>query len=144
MIEVDEKLWPLLLVRYAAPLSLEELEESNRSMSAILARQEPYVAIVDARKAQGMTPEQRQQQADWMKRNDAALRKYCLGCGFIITSAMARLTLNVMNILKPPPMPYTVVSTLEAAAVWAADRLDAAGHTLHALRVRGAYGPKSR
>jgi hypothetical protein len=144
MIEVDETLWPLLLMRYAAPLSLEDFEEVNRKMTAMLERQEPYVAIVDGRKGQGMTPEQRQLQADWLKRNDPALRKYCLGTAFIITSAIGRLTLNVMIILKPPPIPYTVVPTLEAAAVWAADRLAAAGLSLHAQRVRGAYGPKAR
>lgn len=142
MIEVDEKLWPLVVFRYEGPLSMQDLEALVARLSEILARREPYVAIVDGRKSQGMTPEQRQHQADWMKRNDAQLRKYCLGSAFVVTSALARLTLNVIVVLKPPPLPYTVVSTLEAAAVWAADRLEAAGQAPQAQRVRALYGPR--
>jgi len=142
MIEVDEKLWPLVLIRYEAPLSMEDLELLSARLSDILARQEPYVAIADARRSQGMTPEQRQHQADWMKRHDAQLRKYCLGSAFIVTSALARLTLSVIFALKPPPLPYTIVTTLEAAAVWAADRLAAAGCAAQARRVLTVHGPK--
>jgi hypothetical protein len=142
MIQIDETLWPLVVVRYESPLCLEDFHELARRLTAILERQEPYVAIADARKSEGMTAEQRQHQADWMKQYDAALRKYCLGSAFVITSAMARLAMNVIITLKPPPVPYTVVSTLEAAAVWTASRLEAAGHTHHGARVREAYGPR--
>ncbi|HLL05640.1 MAG TPA: hypothetical protein VK539_34035 [Myxococcaceae bacterium] len=142
MIEVDEKLWPLVLIRYEAPLSMEDLELLSARLSDILARQEPYVAIADARRSQGMTPEQRQHQADWMKRHDTQLRKYCLGSAFIVTSALARMTVSVIFALKPPPLPYTIVTTLEAAAVWAADRLAAAGRTAQAQRVLTVHGPK--
>lgn len=142
MIQVDEKQWPLVLIRYEASLSMEDLELFSARLSAILARQEPYVAIADGRKSQGMTPEQRQHQADLMKRHDAQLRKYCLGSAFIVTSSLARLTLSVIVALKPPPMPYTIVTTWEAAAVWAADRLEAAGRSAQARRVLTLHGPK--
>jgi hypothetical protein len=144
MIEVDDKLWPLVVVHYEGAHTLEEFQELDRRMLAILERRQPYAAILDGRKSQGMTPEQRKRQAEWMKRNDVELRKYCLGAAFIITSSVARLTMNVMITLKPPPVPYTFVVTLEAAAVWTAAKLEAGGNPQHAQRVREVFGVKPR
>jgi hypothetical protein len=142
MIEVDEKLWPVVLIRYAAPIRQEDIEGLAHALTAIVERQQPFVAIADARRSEGLSHEQRQYLAEWIKRHDAALRKHCLGNATIVTSPLARLTFSIIIKLRPPPTPYTVVSTLEAAAVWAAERLVAAGHISQAQRVLSVHGPK--
>src|SRR5690606_32089225 len=109
-------------------------------LEAIVARREPYASLVDARESHGVSPAQRQRQAEWIKRHEVDLRKYCLGNAYVITSALARLSINVVNILKPMPAPQTVVPTVEAGAAWVAERLEAAGHAEAAQRVREVYG----
>lgn len=75
MIEVDDKLWPLLVLRFRAPHTQEEFDEMERQLEAIVARREPYATLVDARESHGVSPAQRQRQANWIKKNEADLRK---------------------------------------------------------------------
>ncbi len=142
MVEVDEKLWPLLVMRFEGSPTQDELDELARRLEACIARQEAYVSITDARLGGGLTPAQRQQQADWLKKHDGTLRKYCLGNAVILTSSIARLTINVIHILYPMPIPHAVLPTMESAAEWAATRLETAGYSDAARLTREAYGPR--
>ncbi len=140
MIHVDDKLWPLLVVRFEGTQTNMQFEQYLDVASERLRRREPYVCLLDARLSDATPPEQRHRQAEWLKHNEDLLRRHCLGCAFIISSPVVRLSLNVILALRPLTVPSTTVASLEAGVEWAAERLNEAGLTFEALRVRGAYG----
>lgn len=140
VIVVDDKLWPLLTVELSGGYVPWELERYLEAVMERLHRREPYVCLLDASRSQALSPEQRHRQALWLKQHEALLRQYCMGSAFVVSSAAVRLSLNVIFALRPLVMPHVVVASREAAAAWAADRLEATGQPLHAFRVRGAYG----
>lgn len=140
MIVVDDKLWPLLTVEFSGSYLPWELERYLHALTERLRRREPYVCLLDASRSGALSPEQRHRHALWLKHHEALLRQYCMGSAFVVTSAVVRLSLNVIFALRPLVMPHVVATTREAAVAWAADRLEAMGQPLQAFRVRGAYG----
>lgn len=137
---LDEKLWPLLVLRLRGTPLPWELERQLDALSALLSRRERCLCVVDARQGEASSPELRQRYADWLKQHELLLNAYCLGCAFVITSPAVRLSLQVILALKPLGAPHILVPTLEEGLVWAADRLQEAGLPLQALRVRGHRG----
>lgn len=137
---LDEKLWPLLVLRLGGTPLAWELERDLDVLSALLSRREKHVCVVDARQAGVASPEQRHRYAEWLKQHEPLVREHGLGCAFVLTSPVVRLSLNVVLALRPLAVPYILVPTLEAGLEWAADRLRDAGLPFQALRVRGAHG----
>ncbi len=137
---LDEKLWPLLVLQPRGTPLPWELEGQLEALSARLQRRERFVCVVDARQSEAASPEHRHRYAEWLKQHEPLLREYSLGCAFVVTSPAVRLSLHVIFALRPLTVPHTQVPGQEAGLGWAADRLQDAGLTLQALRVRGAHG----
>ncbi|WNG46120.1 hypothetical protein F0U60_19875 [Archangium minus] len=140
MISFDDSLWPLLLVSFEGESSDEEFTYHLQRMDEYLQRQEKYVCIYDATKMKSSPMSHRQLQVEWLQKNDAALRQWMLGTGFVITSPLARLAMTVISTLNKPPCPNTSVATLQQALTWAADRFRDEGHPLPSVRIRTHYG----
>jgi len=137
---LEEKLWPLLVLRLRGSPLPWELERDLDALSLRLHRREKSVCVVDARHGEAASPELRHRYAEWLKQHEPLIREHSLGCAFVLTSPAVRLSLHVILALRPLPIPHTLAPTLEAGLEWAADRLEGAGLTLQALRVRGAHG----
>jgi hypothetical protein len=140
-IQVDDSLWPLLLVRFVGVPTTPQVEGYLARMTGCLERGERYVSLLDSSRMTGMGPaEQRHLQAAWMKRHDATLRVLSQGTAFVITSPLVRLAVSVVFHIKPSHAPYLVAATLPEAAAWAANRLAAGGLLPAAERVRERFG----
>ncbi|PTL77280.1 hypothetical protein [Vitiosangium sp. GDMCC 1.1324] len=136
----DDSLWPLLILRMTREPSNQELEEYLDRSASFLRRGERHVVIADLLQGGMITAEQRRRQADWMLQHDRLLRETVLGNAFVMTSPILRLGLNILFYIRMPPCPYVVVSRLEPALVWAADRLEGAGLHEASERVRRHWG----
>jgi hypothetical protein len=132
----DESLWPLLMVRYVGTPTVEQQEEYQSRLSECLHRGEKYVSIIDMRAFTGVPTEQRQRMAQFLREHEALFRQVALGTCILLNSPMVRLIVNVVFHLKPMPAPYYVAPTMTAALDWVLGRLEAAGLTEEAARIR--------
>ena len=115
-IQLDDSLWPLLLIRYTGEATNQELQELLDVRTRYLERPEPCVVLHDMSRAKVGTTEQRRIQADWLKRHDAQLRKSVLGVAFVTSSVAMRLILSIILHLKPLSMPQSAFSHLHRGA----------------------------
>jgi len=136
----DDSLWPLMVVRLTGELSPQQVEDYFSMATRSLQRQEWHVCIFDVSALRLVSTEQRKRQVAWLKENEALMRQTVLGVAYIVTSPLIRLTVGAIFHFKPPPVPYAIVSRLEAAGAWAAMRLDEAGLHAPAERVRRRFG----
>jgi hypothetical protein len=143
-IQLDDSLWPLLLVRFVGVPSVSQLESYLEWMAKRLEQGQPYVSILDSTRMTGLVPaQQRQLQAAWMRKHDTRLRELDRGTAFIIPSPVMRLALSALFHLKPMPSPYIVTGTLREGAVWTVARLEEEGQVSAARRVREHFGLSS-
>lgn len=136
LVSFDDSLWPLMVVKFDGETSDAEFDVYLKRMSEYLNRQEKYVCLYDTTAMKSSPMNHRQMQVEWLQRNDAPLRKWMLGTGFVITSPLMRLAMNVISTLNRPPCPSTNVATMDQALSWAADRFRDEGQTLASVRIR--------
>ena len=136
----DESLWPLLLTRFEREPSAPEFADYLARLSTYPRRQERYVCILDASRIRAGTIEQGQQQAAWVKEHAALLRQWQLGSAHVISSPAIRLVTSFILYIQPLPAPHIIVPHLSGAVEWALARLEEAGLTLEAERVRHHFG----
>ena len=136
----DESLWPLLVIRFEGELSSQDFNDYLARLSTYPRRQERYVCILDASRVRVGTREQGQRQAAWVKQHEALLRQWQLGSAHVISSPTIRLLTSLILYLQPLPSPHVIVARLGEAVAWAVGRLEEAGLTLGAQRVRHHFG----
>jgi hypothetical protein len=137
----DETFWPLVFVRYAAPLRDVEHAQSLERIGGYLERGERCFFIVDTRGVPSPTALQRQHQEDWDRQYAELVRTTVLGTALIVTSPVIQLTLNVLLHLRPMLAPYVIVHTLPAALDWVTARMEAQGLDACAARLRAHFTP---
>ena len=142
----DDSLWPLMVVRLTGELSPQQFEDYLSRSTRSMERQEPHVCIFDVSELRLMSLEQRHRQVEWLKQNEVLMRQTVLGMAYLVTSPPVRLMMGVIFHFKPPPVSYAIVSRLDAAAAWAAMRLEEAGLQAPAERVRRRFSlrPEAR
>ncbi|MGZ3458011.1 MAG: hypothetical protein ACXU86_05840 [Archangium sp.] len=138
-VTIESGLWPLLVVRFGPSSSLQDLEMYLAARTTWLERCEPHVCIVDAREVHLTPVSLRKHYLDWVSKHEAALRRWMLGTAYIIQSPAVRMMVSVIRHLAPMSMPFFIAGTPPPAAAWAAERLQEAGLTQAATRVRAGY-----
>jgi hypothetical protein len=140
----DETFWPLVLVRYVAPLTDQEHARSLERFGGYLRRGEPYFCIVDTSRVHTPTPLQRQRQEEWDREHAEQVRTTVLGTALIVTSPIIQLTLSVLLHLRPMLAPYVVVSDMKAALSWVTARMEAQGLGACVERIRAHFATPPR
>jgi hypothetical protein len=140
-ITIDDSQWPLLLIRFNGDPSPGHFAHYLASMSFYLQREEHFVCILDASLVRSATSEQRQLQAAWIREHVVLLRQWMLGSAHVITSPVIRLVTSLILHLQPLPTPHIVVPRMSEAVTWALGRMEEAGLTQEAQRIRGAFSP---
>jgi hypothetical protein len=123
----DESRYPLVILLSQGATTDPDFEVYLQKMSATLGRQQPFGVLLDAREAERPTPVQRKRQAEWMKENEAALKKHSVGMTFVIDRAVIRGSLTAILWLQPMPMPHSVFKHYDEAESWLVERLAARG-----------------
>src|ERR1700756_4599376 len=130
MIEVDEHLWPLVVFRFHFRPSMEELERYLARQDEMLARRVPMISLVLAEEAKLWETPVLRRQAEWIKHNEAELRRYSLGAALVMQSPIVRGMLKAILWLQPMPQPYHVCSTVEEALRWLRERVASANASI--------------
>ncbi|MCY1079548.1 hypothetical protein [Archangium lansingense] len=140
-ITFDDSLWPLLISRFQGVVSDTQYEEYLSRGLAYLRRGDLYVSVLDMGVLVVPTVVQRQRQAEWLLEHEALMREQLLGCALVITSPFLRLALSAILHFRPLPNPYVVVQDVAEGLRWAATRLEEAGLSDAAGRIRLHFGP---
>lgn len=119
---IDSSRLPVVVVTIEGPPTDEEHARYLDELRDLAARGR-HVCIVNAIDGGALSGPQRKRQADWLDRNRAMLDANCAGNAFVFASAVQRFMLSGVLLLTQLPYPYVVVSTLEEAERWAAERL---------------------
>ncbi len=129
-VRVDLNYFPLVLVSHEGVSTDDEFEAHLEVLRGSLTSKDASrrVLVIDATHAGLATPAtQRKRQAEWMKENEAHIRRLTIGCAFVIPSSVIRGFLTAIFWIQPLPCPHVVTSTLEEAFVWSEKRLAESG-----------------
>jgi len=100
---------------------LEELEQ----VFAIPGRK---VCVIDLTQARPGTALQRQQQAAWISKHEAALARGFAAAAIVTDSAIIRGTVTAVFWIRPLPFPTRMAATLAIAEAWLAPYRAALAH----------------
>jgi len=133
---IDESLWPLLVIRAPRAVNSRQQQEGLATLATYLRRGQRHLSIVDLRQLAEAPLDQRHHQVEWFRQHEPLLRESLIGMALVINSPVIRLSMSVILHFKPLPVPHHIGPRMEAAASWAAERLQKAGDALTATRVR--------
>jgi len=119
---------PLIWIQFAGPVSEREFDVYLETLTRYVTRESTTLFIYDALQASVPSATQRQKQAAWLERYDAALRRNSGGSAFVISNPLIRGALTAIFWIRPTPAPYIVVATRAEAERWARGQLRAQGH----------------
>jgi len=126
MIEIDDRLWPLVIFRFRFRPSMDELERYLARQEEMLARKQPMISLVQAEQAKLWETPVLRRQAEWIKEHEALLRQYSLGVAMVMQSPIVRGMLKAILWIQPMPQPYTVCSSVEEGLRWLRERVASA------------------
>ncbi|WP_375769029.1 hypothetical protein NR798_46415 [Archangium gephyra] len=139
MILFEDTLWPLLHLKFVGEHTPAQYEEYLAKLEKSLRRPGPCLILADTNVAQSIPLAHCRRQVEWCREHEALIREKVLGVAFVVTSTLARLSLNIVVQLGPLP-PYTFVSHARAAGEWAAERFSDVGLLQPSVRVRQHFG----
>ena len=137
---VEGGLWPLLAVKLGRSGSAEQFEQYLDVRREWLERCEPHVCLLDLRDVHLPPCQIRHRYAEWLREHECALRRWCLGAAYVLTSPEVKMTMSLIRHASHMTLPFVVTATAPPGAAWAAERLQEAGLAPAATRVRAAYG----
>ncbi len=126
-IEVHDQYWPLMIEIYQGKATPRELEEHRNKMRIMVAQGERYGLFYDLRGAEAESLEERKKDAELIRELASEVKRLCIGCAFVVSNPIIRITMNFILFLAPPPMPYKVVPRIEDGHVWLSEQFHIAG-----------------
>jgi hypothetical protein len=125
-ITFDDRLWPLVIVRYVGTVTAGQYEACLEGQRVRLERG-PCLFLFDTSRADSRLADYRRRQVAWLTRNEALLHEAMSGAAFIITSPIIRLAASILHHVRPMPFPQIFVSQEAQALPWLAQRLRESG-----------------
>jgi len=123
-IALDTSRWPVPVVTPQGLVSTSELSDFFAAYSGmIMQRREPYVLLIDLRKAADMPAAQRKLLTDYMKKQEEITGRLCAGTGLIFESVLMKTILTAIFWVKQPPQEVRVFNGLKEAEVWAVEAM---------------------
>lgn len=125
-IVVDDTRWPLVVIRAPSVLTPEELRRHfEADVRRFLKRQEPYGAVVDARRVQvrSLGPSHRRAVANIYQECSTGFEKYLVAECYVLASPAVRGVLQAVRWLSPPKWATNTVAEQAEAVEWVRRRL---------------------
>lgn len=120
----DTTKFPLVFLEMIGDLTPQQLEQHFSEYKALLDRGLPYGIVYDASKIGKVDAVFRKRYAEFTKVNEADFNRLCIGCGFVITSAVVRGALTaVLWVTGSLPFPHKIFATREEAEAWTREQL---------------------
>ena len=118
------------MVTFTGKATEAEFDDYLRRVSGYHARNETFATVLDTTRSGGMPPTQRRKQAEWMRENEGALRRWSAGTAFVVQSAIVRGVLTAILWMQPIPQEHVVVATRAEGVRWAREQLRKRGVTV--------------
>ena len=118
-IQFDTQSDPIIWIHFAGAVTEREFDTYLETMTRYVNRGTPTLFLYDALQSQVPSATQRQKQAAWLERHEAALRRNSLGTAFVIANPLIRGALTAIFWIRPTPVPYIVTGTRSEAERWA-------------------------
>jgi hypothetical protein len=122
---IDTSRWPIVVHTATGVPTKEMVDDYLRTATAILARKEPHVAILDARGVGRAHPYIRARSREWMRAHRPEVAAWCKGTVYLVSSSAMRFLVMTSILMTRLPTPYRVCESLEEAMEWARERLGA-------------------
>jgi hypothetical protein len=127
-IDIDESLWPVVIIRYKGTTTAWQFAEMLAARSRYLDRHERHVILQDLSQSSSMSSgELRRMQVEWLKKEEARLSQWVVGAAYVTDSAPLRLLLSIIQHLRPLPMPHVIVPRMSEAIAWITTRMRQSG-----------------
>jgi hypothetical protein len=121
--EFDDSHAPLLRITAIGDNSDQDIEDRVAFLDKHLQRGRPIALVFDTREATPVSAVQRRRWADWLRSQDAALRRLGAGCAVVTSSIVMRGIFTGIFWIWRPPIAVTFTPTLEEAERWARNAL---------------------
>lgn len=116
---IDESDYPLVVLRFSGEtMSSSEWAQMFSRLEGLIAREESFGLLVDARRGLGASAAQRKVAGDFIRRNQEGLRRHCRGLVTVSSSAIVRGIITAVQWIAPPPFPERVEGDIVAARRW--------------------------
>lgn len=122
-IRIDTSRWPIVIHTAEGSAPDGVVDDYLRTATEILARREPHVTILDARRVGHASAYTRQRAREWLSEHRAELSVYCRGYVYVLSSPIVRFVAMTTLLFARLPMPYRVCEDLDEAMAWARERL---------------------
>jgi hypothetical protein len=132
----NEELFPLVLVDWEGELSDAELQAHLAQLDVYGHSPQKRLVVYDLSRGVRVGHAQRQQLAQWMRRNEGLLRTMTVAVLFVLTSPAVRIILRAVLFAQPLGCPTRTFTRLDEALAHAAALFEASGNHLCALRLR--------
>lgn len=137
--QVSEEHFPIVVTTYPRRMTLGALPAYQAEYERLLAREQPFVSLVDMRPCVEMPDaDVRKSMAEWGDRVAEARMRWVLGVAFVVVNPLVRGALTAVHWQAPPRQPTVVVSSPPEGLDFLLERLATAGleppPTLDALR----------
>ncbi|MEW5852733.1 MAG: STAS/SEC14 domain-containing protein [Myxococcota bacterium] len=109
--------WPLVTLVIEGSFTDEELGVLLTQAGAYRARGEPFVLLVDARRADRPTPLQRKFMSDFSVAGGEQ-RRTLVGRAIVTGNPLVRGVIRVVELAAPPPYPSRVFAEIDDARRW--------------------------
>jgi len=122
-IHMDRTRAPVIRVSLFGGVTDEAFARYLADSDEVIAASKRYVLFYDAVGETTLSADQRKRQVAWIRENEAALRKLCLGAAFHFDSAVTRGALTAILWMARLPFEYVIVSKHHEGLEWAVTRL---------------------
>lgn len=123
--DFDDSRAPLLRITARGENSDQDIEDRIAFVDRHLGRGRPVVLVFDTREATPVSAVQRRRWGEWLRTQDAALRRVGAGCAVVTSSVIMRGIFTGIFWIWHPPVPVTFTPSIEEAERWAQDALSA-------------------
>lgn len=127
-IDIDERRWPLVVIRYPSVISEDDLRKTLARQSEIILRATPFAMLIDMSAGATLQAVQRKAVADSLQPLKDVMMQNMVGLAVVVASVLTRGAITAVGWVQPPGFPFKVFGALPDAEQWIAQRL--AAHNL--------------
>jgi hypothetical protein len=135
-IEVDDTMWPLVVIRYNGPRTEADWHAMFAAYDRMHTRRERFATINDTTSSPLPSAVERSMIGEHAKRHEDATRRYLVATCMVIENAIMRGALTAIHWVYRPAYKLFICATLHEAYVVAARELREEGIALHPQHAR--------
>ncbi|WP_422410426.1 MULTISPECIES: hypothetical protein [unclassified Endozoicomonas] len=114
--------WPIVTVSFNRPACDDDARQWLVDLSELLAREQPFSLIIQAKPNSEFSPEARRELGLWFKENRIKLGAFCRGIARVVLSEQEGDRVVSDNMKKAMPFPMVSCLDFDQARDWAIER----------------------